>query len=116
MSYHALSERAKTKIPVRTHHSPAIAARAALTPPTSDATNTTRTEPKRNIVVDKRNLVNDPRPDSREIIARRKTSKCTMLKPPATTLARRNLPMEFLPQNSLPRQIDFERSEPEADP
>jgi hypothetical protein len=103
MSYYALSERAKTKIPVRTHHSPAIAARAALTPPTSDATNTTRTEPKRNIVVDKRNLVKDPPSDSREIIARRKTSKCTILKPPASTLAIRNLPMEFPPQDALSR-------------
>jgi hypothetical protein len=116
MSYHALSERAKTKIPVCTHHSPTIAARVALTPPTSDATNTTRTELKRNSVVDKRNLVKDPRPVSREIIARRKTSKCTMLKPPANTLVRRNLPTEFPPQNVLPRQIDFERSEPNADP
>jgi hypothetical protein len=116
MSYTTLAERAKTKIPVRTLHSPAIAASATSTPPTSDATNTTRTKPKRNIVVAKRNVGKDPPSDSRETIARRKTSKCTMLKPPANTLAIRNLPMEFPPQNAPPRQVDFERGEPNANP
>jgi hypothetical protein len=97
MSYNLLFARAKVKIPVRTHNHPVIMARAVLPPPTSDASNTMTTEPKRKIVVAKRNLEKDLTPERKEFVTRRKSKRCTRLDPPTSTLATRNLAMGFPP-------------------